>query len=417
MDKISLSKTVVRNTKPCAHKFIVWDSKLANFGLRVYPSGSKSYVLRLTFKDPVTGRSKERMHTIGDVFDFETPDDAREEAQDIRRKYRAGIDVKAAEKIEDSTLITLREAAIGYFISRETRNKESTLTDVCAGLRKSFGQFMDKPVLSLSDDDVLGAYRERKEQAPVRAAIEARYLRALWNWLNAYRPALELGDCPITQLNALKEWPVVEPRKTRLTPQTAPDWLASVRAMKQRREAVLFEFLYFTGCRIGEVLTLRWIDVDLDNDVPRFRLIDTKNRNTIELPLPKQLVTLLTNWRPQTEKTGLLFPAVNRNGDIVPACYPSKVIREHRKDSGVSWSPHDLRRTYVSSAELAGTPSVVVRRLTNHTISNSDAHDGYRVAYVENLIDWSQHIADRLLQWATPEIGKVVELHPEVRHA
>jgi integrase len=88
--------------------------------------------------------------------------------------------------------------------------------------------------------------------------------------------------------------------------------------------------------------------------------------------------------------------------------YPSVGIKEHRKASGVAWSPHDLRRTYISAAELSGVPSFVVRRLTNHAIRNADAHDGYRVANVEDLAPWAQKVADTLEGWAIRQTAKTV---------
>jgi integrase len=182
-----------------------------------------------------------------------------------------------------------------------------------------------------------------------------------------------------------------------------------VRALSQKRDAVLLETLYFTGCRIGEAQALRWSDMALDAKAPYFRLVDTKTRNTVELPLPRQVVTLLRSWQKEGPPTPFVFPAVSRAGELVSATYPGKVITAHRKASGIQWSPHDLRRTYISAAELAGVPSIVVRRLTNHAINSSDAHEGYAVAHVEDLAPWSQKVANRLQRWAN-QPGMVVEL-------
>jgi len=402
MAKQSLTKALIRNASPRKSKYVIWDTRVPNFGVRIYPSDSKSYILRLSFRDSKTGKSRERFHTVGNVHDYDSPDDARDRALEIRREYRSGIDVKTANSIEESKLITLREVLIGYFISREPNNKERTLTDTCSGIRKSFGHLLDTSMIEITADDVLDAYRTRKEKAPVRVGVDARYFRSVWNWTIAARPDLDLDECPISRITALKEWPRVKRRKGRLTKQTAPTWMAATCDLKQTRESVLFQLLYYTGIRIDEALQLSWSDVDLDISVPRFRLRDTKTRNDVELPISRQLKQLLKSWRANSIDTGLLFPAVARNGKIVPASYPGKVIKAHRENCGTYWSANDLRRTFITAGELAGVPSVVVRRLTNHAISTSDAHDGYIVAHCEDLIEWTQQIADLLQSWADP---------------
>ena len=200
-----LTPTAISRATPGEKKYVLWDTQIPGLGLRIYPAGTKAYVLRLVFPDPATGERRQRLHTLGDVLDFEDPDQAREKALDVRRQYRAGIDVKAEKQAEKTRLMTLREVLIGYHISREPRNKERTLIDTCAGLRVSYGHLLDKPMTAISADDVLQAYRERREAAPVRAGVDARYLRAVWNWTQAAFPHLELEACPVNRIRKLGE--------------------------------------------------------------------------------------------------------------------------------------------------------------------------------------------------------------------
>ena len=68
----SLTKETVNRVRPRTRKFIIWDSTTPNFGLRVYPSGAKSYVLRLTFTTN-EGNKVQRMETVGGAADFPDP--------------------------------------------------------------------------------------------------------------------------------------------------------------------------------------------------------------------------------------------------------------------------------------------------------------------------------------------------------
>ena len=61
MARQKLSKIVVEGMKPAPAELVVWDSALPGFGLRIKPTGIRSYIVQYRTRD--TGQSK-RM-TIG----------------------------------------------------------------------------------------------------------------------------------------------------------------------------------------------------------------------------------------------------------------------------------------------------------------------------------------------------------------
>ena len=58
-------------------RFVVWDSMITGFGVRVYPSGKKSYVISCRFE------GRERLHTLGKAEAFRKVDDARDLGRNI----------------------------------------------------------------------------------------------------------------------------------------------------------------------------------------------------------------------------------------------------------------------------------------------------------------------------------------------
>ncbi|EGV17741.1 tyrosine-type recombinase/integrase [Thiocapsa marina] len=184
--------------------------------------------------------------------------------------------------------------------------------------------------------------------------------------------------------------------------------METTQAWPSPRERALFTLLFFTGLRISEATGLHWCDVDLDRG--RVTLHDPKGRQTVTLPLARQAVDALKDLERQTE---WVFPAVKRTGEVASMGYPSSgVSGRHTAESGVEWSPHDLRRTFISVGESIGVPSAAVRRLTNHVVDRRDAHDGHIDFDADDLAPHVQRVADALEGLASGTRGDVVTLRP-----
>ena len=371
----SLTKEVVSRTKPRAAKFTVWDTEVPNLGLRVYPSGTKAYVLRLTFTDASTGKKTQRLETLGKAADFKDPDAARKAALDLRQRYKAGEDVRATREAVKSRDTTLRQALELYLTARASGTKPMKAT-TANDMRKQMGyglaDFMDKPLVGLDPETAIRWHRERKLVAPTRADCEARYLRAVWNWTREELPSLELPRLAHSALEQAEGMEPSQPSQTPLEPRYRAIVDGDDKTWPNERDRALFLLLYFTGWRVSEAMGLRWEDVDLDRG--RVTLRDTKTREDHGLPLARQSVGALKRPAQDTE---WVFPAPLKDGGVAPMVLPSKVIVRHREQSGVEWSPHDLRRGFISTGEAIGVPTAAVRRLTGHVVNQRDAHDGY----------------------------------------
>ncbi len=68
--------------------------------------------------------------------------------------------------------------------------------------------------------------------------------------------------------------------------------------------------------------------------------------------------------------------------------------------SGVTFTPHDLRRTFITIAESLDIPAYALKRLLNHT-SGADVTAGYIVASTERLREPMQKITDFMLKSAS----------------
>lgn len=81
-----------------------------------------------------------------------------------------------------------------------------------------------------------------------------------------------------------------------------------------------------TGARQGEVLAMRWTDVDLQQAI--WRIPDTKARRPHWLPLPRPAVTLIQAL-PRVPDNPYIFPGRDGRGHLVNISKAWTRIRTH----------------------------------------------------------------------------------------
>jgi integrase len=113
------------------------------------------------------------------------------------------------------------------------------------------------------------------------------------------------------------------------------------------------------------------------------------------LPLSDFLFGLLQQ-RKNNAINDYVFQRANGTGYISEQ---RKQIAKIIKESGVSFTIHDLRRTFVTVAESLDISAYAVKRLVNHKMS-SDITAGYIVTDVERLRPPMQKITDYILKCA-----------------
>jgi len=149
--------------------------------------------------------------------------------------------------------------------------------------------------------------------------------------------------------------------------------------------------LLLTGLRRSEAISLIWAEyrsqdkekarnesiLDLKNRV--ICIPDPKNHEPHFLPLPNYLVDLFTHYK-ETTATKYVFPNTAGNSHIKE---PRRILEQVRTKSGITFTLHDLRRTFASIAESLDIPAYALKRLLNHKIIQSDVTASYIVTDVE----------------------------------
>lgn len=265
-----------------------------------------------------------------------------------------------------STVATL----VDYWLQQlraEERLERTTINEYERVLRKlvvpSLGSMTLHELTTVQINEVLaelGAYslnRQRKVKVVLGAmlddavAVGALSLNPVRGSLTIRRPAANHRSLTVTELDAVRAAVQAWLRKERSGPRSSGD-IADIIAV-----------MLGTGARIGEVLALRWADIDLGARVVEFNAtIKTESGvGTYRKPLPRPRMVALP------ESAALPLQARRRSipDNFLDAVFPTRNVRwqqvnnverrwrQIRSEAGLEWiTPEVFRRT--SSAAVHG---------------------------------------------------------------
>jgi integrase/recombinase XerD len=136
------------------------------------------------------------------------------------------------------------------------------------------------------------------------------------------------------------------------------------------RDAAVIGILYMCGLRRAE---LSGLDLaDLDTKTGALKILGKRRKERMVYLIGGALAALEDWLLIRGNKEGALFHPINLGGNIVPnrlsaqAVYTA--IRKRTKEAGVArFSPHDLRRSFVSDLLDAGADLVTVAKMAGHS--------------------------------------------------
>ncbi|HEX2243936.1 MAG TPA: integrase family protein [Gammaproteobacteria bacterium] len=379
----------------------VYDNKIRGLLIRVTSNGTKSF----TVYRRVNG--KPQWVKLGRYPDMPI-EQASRRAQKMLSLMADGIDPVAKSRADKVSQVTLGQVFEAYLKAHEL--KSGTVKDYQRVMAEAFSDWRDKPIVSITKDMVEKRHQSRGQKSKARANNAMRVLRALFNFAAAKYEDAEgqplIKENPVKRISSIRAWYRIDRRQTVIKPYQLPAWFAAVMRLAPERPgsnaAVARDYLLwvlFTGMRKEEAARLKWSDINLEDRT--FTIKDPKNRDHASLPLPNFLYDLLCKRPANTE---YIFPGLDKSGYLGDMHY---WIRKVTDQSGVQFTLHDLRRTFITTAESLDISVYALKRLLNHRVSQSDVTGGYIITDVERLRKPMQKINDHLLRLAN--------MHPEVQ--
>ena len=389
---VNITKTAVeKEPLPATGQLILRDARLKGFGERIMASGARSFIL----EKRIDGRV--RRLTLGRYGEL-TCEQARKEATKLLGQLAIGNNPMAERERERMRGFTLAQVFEEFVKCRSL--KPRTLYDYRRLMEIAFAKWQKRPFVSMTKSDVLKLHQQLgEERGEAYANLAMRFLRSLFNFAIAhYEDAFGRGlvtENPVLRLTHARAWFRTERRQTVIKIWELAPWYAAVDALRHETHgdagtiADYLEFLLYTGLRRQEAACLTWECIDFKDR--SLRITDTKNNMPHQLPLPSTVIALLTR-RTATARNGFVFPGDGKHGHLIE---PKRQIAKVITHSNVTFTLHDLRRTFITVAEGLDIPPYAIKRLVNHKMRN-DVTAGYIVSDVERLRAPMQKISDFL---------------------
>ena len=248
------------------------DTELKGFALKIGKT-SKTFV--------VEGRvgKKVRRKVIGDADGIKAINvtAARKAAKLMLAKFADGVDPSKNKKLHEADRITLEEA-FAFKIER-SKLKPTTLAMYRDAIDRRLGDWKDRPLSTITPNDWIDRFLEIEENPGLASALcTKRVLSAVWN--HARLNLTDNDGYPILRDNPTENTTKRTQRPSMVQPKKRPienleKWLAVVSQMQPSRFQGYSEIALRTGCRNGEMTTLTWEQVNLEEGY--FDLINTKN--------------------------------------------------------------------------------------------------------------------------------------------
>ena len=269
---------------------------------------------------------------------------------------------------------------------------------------KEFANWQNKSLASITKEMITKKHAEIGITSKAQANLTMRLLRAIFTFAIGRYSTVALQENPVKILSYTRSWYNIAKRNTVITPAELPTWYNVVKKLPSNeadnnsnadsKAAIVKDYLLlvlFTGLRRQEAARLKWSDIDINNK--KLTVADTKNHLNHTLPLSNFLFELLqSRYNANATNSKFVFTGNSKAGYLVE---PQEQIKTIVKMSGITFTIHDLRRTFITIAESIDIPAYTLKRLLNH--KSQDITNSYICIEIEQLRKPMQLITNKIL--------------------
>ncbi len=351
-DAVKLSKRVVDALAVEKGDAVFWDRELPGFGVRVYATGRKNYVVQT--RGPASGPRRASIGRHGDI----SADAARREAAVVIDRIKRGEDPHPPEPAPEPTVADLAERYMRAHV--EVNCRPNTVEVFRRVVDLYIVPELGELALSAVERSHVSALHHKLRDKPYQANQTVSVLAKMFKLAEAWGMTPPRRN-PCRSVRRYKE----RRRERFLTPEEYRR-LGEVLEEAEADGSVLasgiaaIRLLLLTGCRKNEIVTLRWDDVD--RTAGELRIADAKT-GARRVPLTPAVEAVLAG-----------IPRLKDNPWVIAGQNPE----DHLKNLDGIWLRlraragledvriHDCRHSYASRALALGEGLPMIGKLLGH---------------------------------------------------
>ncbi|MDD9994068.1 MAG: site-specific integrase [Rhodospirillales bacterium] len=350
--RIALSNRVVDGLSADGKDVIYWDRDQGGFGVRVYPNGTKAYMVQ------ARNRKGTRRVTLG-RHGMISADEARRQGAALLTRIREGEDVgRSGDKSGGTTVAELAERYLREHV--EVRCKPLTVNGYRRIIEGHILPMLGKMPITAIERQHVAELHYRLRKTPVAANDAVGTLSRMLNRAEAWG-LVPGGNNPCRFVTLYRtrrpERFLTEVEFNRLG-EALDEVEAEERIPVHASKAI--RLLMLTGCRCGEILGLRWEDLALDRKEAQLR--DSKTGPRV-VPLSSAAVRVFESIPREADNPWVIVGREpgTRLTHLAYYWYPV------RKRAGLDdVRLHDLRHSFASRALALGEDLTMIGKLLGH---------------------------------------------------
>jgi len=357
-----------KNPSGAFSKDIRWDDQIPNFGLRIYPSQKKSFVLFYR------SDGRQRFMTLGSYGSELTLDQARTKARIELGKINEGQD-PLGDKKKAQQGETMKELCVHYMEEHAKPHKATWDTDQGQIDRYVIPFLGNLRVKSISHSDLASLHRKIGETFEATITKDGKEETKVYGGKYEANRVVQLIS---KMFDLARQWGFVD--KNHLNPtsdikyfkEESRDRFVTQKELPKLAEEIdsidniyirnLLWLYLLSGTRKSELMKAKWEDVDFERK--EMKLPKTKKGKPHYLPLSGPALTILENL-PKLANNPFIFCGKKEGQPLVNI---DKQWRKVRAKAGCSdVRLHDLRRTLGSWMAQSGNSLHLIGRVLNHS--------------------------------------------------
>jgi integrase len=354
-----LTKAIIDYSTPKEKNYIVWDTEIKGFGCQILKSGNKKTYVFYYWSPLTKKKGYVKISCHGNI----TVDFARNAAKKLAAAVASGIDPK---KEKEEKLIEEKQSILFRDFFHVFTNKHILVSYKDMG-KKNLGYtqlyilpyFAQKKLEEISSRDIRGFLDSLSHISTTAnrcfALLSIAFKKAEeWEYLpprsnpctgvNKYKENQKQRFLSDAELKRLEESLILQEKQQ-------PKSYCTVKALC---------LIMYTGCRMGEILNLKWENVYLKDRY--IHLPDTKTGEGAR-PLNQKAIDLLSSMKRKEDNPYIFYGKIPGQPIVeIKKAWKAILKRADIKDFRI----HDLRHSFASFALKKGVPLVHVSKLLGH---------------------------------------------------